>query len=493
MKTKILAVILFTFPLVVLSQNSRVMYFMNIPQNRIMNPAIRPSDSVNIALPASGFALSFNNNFLNFSDIITEGRGDSLISLLHPEYDQDKFLERIRRQNSLDLEFSMQLLGLGFRTGKSGYAFLDINERALSRTVIPGSLFELALRGNEPFAGDYLDLSTLKADIRYYHEIGLGYSWDITKRIRAGVKGKLLLGAVSANLANRSLGIRIDDNYTHTLDADATLNFSGPVTVIRDSEGNIEDIEIDDDSFGNAVLLRSKANPGMAIDAGITYNLTDKIVLSAAITDLGFIRWKNGVTNLSSVNQFEFGGVDMTDVINGDQTFEEAGEALLDSLEDAFVPVTMNQPWSTFLPSSLNIGGSYKLSKTFTLGVLSSSRFMGKQLKESLTMSVNMNLGSSLLATASYTASNHRFDNFGIGLAARLSIFQFYIMSDRIPLYWNKIYTSDRNDFIPVPANWNTFDLRFGMNLVFGHRKNKTPEICEPVAETGPGPEEIEN
>jgi hypothetical protein len=125
---------------------------------------------------------------------------------------------------------------------------------------------------------------------------------------------------------------------------------------------------------------------------------------------------------------------------------------------------------------------------------------MGRQVKESLTMSANMNLGSSLLATLAYTASNHRFDNLGVGLALRLSIFQFYIMSDRIPVYWNKIYTDNGNygnngssgSYFPVPANWNTVDLRFGMNLVFGHRKKKVPDVCEPVVEPGPEPRELE-
>ncbi|HLN55716.1 MAG TPA: DUF5723 family protein [Bacteroidales bacterium] len=497
---KLLVIFLLALPLAVQAQNSRVLYFMNLPQNRMLNPALRPPDSVNIALPMSGFGLNFNNNFLNFSDVITQGRGDSLITFLHPDYNTDEFLSRIRRQNSLDFEFMFQLLGLGFHVGRSGYLFFDINEKFQARTAIPGDIFELALKGNEPFAGDYIDLSALKADMRFYHEAGLGYSWNITPKLRAGVKGKLLIGMFSASFRNNSLGIRVNEDYTHLLDADVAMNFSAPVTIIRDAEGNIQDIQSHDESLKNTLLLKGKKNLGTAFDAGVSYDLTENIVLSAAITDLGMIRWKNNVTSLISKNEFEFSGIDLTDVINGEKTIEDVGQELGDSLSDAFDPIEMHEPYTTFLPAGLNIGGSYRLSKNFTLGVLSSSRFMGRQVKESLTMSANMNLGSSLLATLAYTASNHRFDNLGVGLALRLSIFQFYIMSDRIPVYWNKIYTDNGNygnngssgSYFPVPANWNTVDLRFGMNLVFGHRKKKVPDVCEPVVEPGPEPRELE-
>ena len=482
MKNRILIIIFFILSLAAQSQNSRILYFMNLPQNRVLNPALRPPDSMNIALPASGFALSLNNNFLNFSDFVTHGRNDSLITFLHPDFNTDKFLNGIRRQNSVDFDLSVQLLGLGFRTGKTGYLFFDINEKVQARTVIPGDLFELALKGNESFAGRYIDLSALKADIKNYHEFGLGYSRDITKRLRAGVKGKILLGMFSTTLTNKSLGIKVNEDYSHVFDADAAINFSAPVTVVR--EGNdIKDLQYEEDYFRNTWLLKGKKNPGFAIDAGVTYSLTEKLELSAAITDLGLIRWRNNVTNLLSRNQFEFNGIDMTGVINGNETFEQAGRELLDSLKDSFLPIELHESFTSFTPSTLNMAAGYRVSKNFEFGVLSSSRFMGGQVKQSLTMSANMNLGSSLLASVSYTASNHRVDNIGAGLALRLSVLQFYIMSDRIPLYWNKIYTDSGNNnhhgFVPVPANLNTFDLRFGMNLVFGHRKKKVPDACD--------------
>ena len=84
----------------------------------------------------------------------------------------------------------------------------------------------------------------------------------------------------------------------------------------------------------------------------------------------------------------------------------------------------------------------------------------------------------------SYTAANHRYDNLGAGLAFRLGIMQFYMLSDRIPVMWNKINMDDSSErgrgknIIFVPANWNTIDLRLGMNLVFGHRMRPRVDEC---------------
>ena len=83
------------------AQNSQVIYFMNLPQNHLVNPALRPSNSVYIGLPGlSGINLNINNNFVNFSDVFMKVKSsDSLISFLHPDYNVDKFLAKIKDKN----------------------------------------------------------------------------------------------------------------------------------------------------------------------------------------------------------------------------------------------------------------------------------------------------------------------------------------------------------------------------------------------------------
>lgn len=465
-------------------QNNRIMYFMNLPQNHYLNPALSPSDSVYpvyIGFPGmSGFSVSANNNFLNFSDIFERGHSDSLITFLHPDFNKDRFLSMIRKKNSIEPDFSVQLFGLGFRAGMS-YIFLDVNEKVESNLVLPGELVELMIRGNEGFVGDRIDLSALRGDMRLYHEIGLGFSRNYTDRFRFGIKGKVLLGIATASFHSNSLGISIDNDYSHHMDADIDVNFSAPVTIIRDRNNDITDFRFDDDEFANSAIMRgNNLNPGFALDMGATYQLTKRLILSAAVTDLGFIKWKNDVTNLKINQKFEFNGVDVSNVMNGDKTFDEVTDDLLDSLQNSYTIGETYNPFSTMLPTNINLAGEYHLTKGISVGVLSSSRLIGKQFRESLTMSANLNLGTIFATSLSYTATNHRYDNFGAGLSMRLGWFQIYMMSDRIPVMWNRILTDNSNDqygnqpgSIVIPSYWNTIDFRMGMNMVFGYHRAK--------------------
>lgn len=471
------------------AQNSQVMYYMNLPQNHLLNPAMRPTNKVYIGLPAlSGINLNINNNFVNFSDVFMPGKtGDSVITFLHPDNDINDFIDKIKDKNSLQPQATVQLFGLGFSAGKN-YVFLDINDRIEGNMVIPGDIFKLALLGNESFVGDKIDLSSLRGDFKYYREIGVGFSRDFTNRLRIGVKAKVLKGIATASIENRSLEIAVNEDYSHSLDADMTLNVSAPLRVYMDADNNIDSLVFDDKRFdetSNLVdFLRGKRNNGFGIDIGATFDVTEKFVVSAAITDLGFIKWKKDLTNLNAESKFTFSGLNVTDVVNGTKTFDELGQEMIDSLKNSFKVSNSKNPFTTYLPMGLTLGGSYNLTKSFSLGVLSYSRFIGKQIRESLTLSANVNFGNAFSTSVSYTAANNRFDNLGLGLAFRPGIFQFYILSDRIPIMWNKIKTEGST--IPLPASWNTIHLRFGMNLVFGNKIKKKDDKPMVLIEENP-------
>lgn len=477
-KTKYILILFLAMIIANLSaQNSQVLYNMNLPQAHLLNPALRPSNSLYIGLPGlSGINLNINNNFVNFSDVFMKGQpSDSIISILHPDYNIDDFLAKIKDKNSLEPEATVQLFGLGFSVGKSSYVFLDINERMQGNVVIPGDIFKLALKGNEEFVGSKIDISSLRGDMKYYREIGLGFSKDFTNKLRIGIKGKLLIGIAGATIDNRSLGITVNNDYSHILDADLDVNISGPVILSRDAENNIESIQIDKTRINTTHkkidYLISPENPGLGLDIGATYDISDKFMVSAAITDVGFIKWKRDVINLQAKNRFEFSGLNMVDVINGTKTIDELGQEMLDSLKNSFKVSDSKVPFTTFLPFGVTLGGSYNVTKSFSLGLLSYSRVIGQQIRESLTASANVNLGNAFSTSISYTVANHRFDNIGFGLAFRPGIFQFYMISDRIPVMWNKIKTD--NSTLPLPTSWNTVNLRFGMNLAFGNRIKK--------------------
>ncbi|HOU30684.1 MAG TPA: hypothetical protein PLG42_05440, partial [Bacteroidales bacterium] len=58
-------VVMLLFTTFARSQNSNVMYYMNIPQNHLLNPALRPSNTFYLGLGITGIGIGLNNNYFN--------------------------------------------------------------------------------------------------------------------------------------------------------------------------------------------------------------------------------------------------------------------------------------------------------------------------------------------------------------------------------------------------------------------------------------------
>jgi hypothetical protein len=355
------------------AQNNQVLHFMNLPQNHLINPALKPSNSLFIGLPViSGVKLNIDNNFVNFSDVFMKGpAGDSVISILNRNYNPDKFLAKIKDKNSLETQDAVQLFGLGFSFGKNSYVFLDINERLEGNIILPKDLFTLFLKGNKQFLGGKIDLSSLGGDLKYYREVGLGFSTNLTSNFRIGIKGKLLFGIAGLSIDNRSFGLSAPNNYLNTLNADLMVNMSGPVEFKINSDHTIQKVVFDKNRFktsgGIFDFISGKQNTGLGLDFGATYDISDRLMISAAVTDIGFIKWKKDVTNLLIKSRFEFGGLNIVDVINGTKTFDDLGNDLVDSLNKAFSFTGSDVWYKEKLQYCMTLGGSYNITKNISL------------------------------------------------------------------------------------------------------------------------------
>jgi hypothetical protein len=463
---------------------------MNLPQKHLLNPALRPSNSGYIGLPGlSGINVNLNNNFISFKDIFMKSAtGDSIISILHPDYDINRFIPKIKDINSFETQDLVQLFGLGFNAGENLYIFLDINERAEASVALPGDILKLGLLGNEQFVGGKIDLSSLRGDLRSYHEVGLGFSRNFMDNLRIGIKGKLLLGVATASIKNNSLGITVNEDYTHVFNADLAVNISAPLLFKEDAEGNIESVEFDTTRFDSrskiTKYILSTENAGLGIDIGAEYTIFDRLAVSASVIDLGYIKWNRDAKNLKADSRFEFSGIDMLDVYKRDITLDSLSKELLDSLKNSFNYDNTETPFKTVLPPGLSVGARYDLTKNLSVGVLSYTKFIGKQIREAVTISANVNLSNTLSFSLGYTAANHRYDNLGAGLALRAGCFQFYLISDNIPVGFTKIeFTTEKSNGngppnskshqIWIPENLQTLHIRFGMNLSFGNKVKK--------------------
>jgi hypothetical protein len=459
---------------------------MDLPQNRFINPALRPSNTFYIGLPGlSGVSLNMTNNFVNLSDILMKSRtGDSVISILNQGYDIYKFLSKIKDRVLIEPHFETQLACFGFGIGKDGFIFLDINDRMEGNVGLPSDLFKLILTGNNQFLGKRIDLSALSGNFNYYREAGLGFSKNLTRKLRIGIKGKLLFGITDFSINNKSLGISVDKNYLMKFDANLLINVSAPVKISLNPDHTLKEIKMDEDKFstpgGVFDFVSGRYNKGFGLDAGITYDVSQKLKVSASVTDLGYINWKKDVTNLGVKGNFEFGGLEVTSVIDGTEAFEDLATAITDSLKRAFVFTRSNIHYKDHLQHSLYLDVSYNLSKSVSLGLLSCRTVRNNQIHKTLALSANVNIGNYITSGLSYNFSNYQQNGLGAGFAFRAGIFQFYFLSDRIPVTWNRIKVDKTSSFI-LPSNWNIINMRLGLNLVFGSRREK---LDKPLFET---------
>ncbi len=461
------------------AQNNQVLYFMKLPQNHFLNPAFRPSNTLYIGLPAlSGVGVNISNNFLSFSELFARGIKISKTTLpfLDPNFDRDRFLGRLKNLNYVEPQASVQLLGFGLAVSKDLYVFLDINTRADVNVVLPRDLFRIAFLGNSEFMGQTFDLSAARMDFNAYHEIGIGASKNIMPKLRIGAKAKLLFGVTAGTFRSNKLDLSVSNNYT--LNTDMTLDMSGPVIFELDGNNKVIDASFDDSRFDGHGSIRDfvagMKNAGAGLDLGAVYEVNRNIVVSASVTDLGFIRWKSDISNLKAKSSIDLAGLDLTNVYDGTATIDDVIGAVADTLKNSFYGSPQGKPFTTYLPFGVSIGGQYIFNELFSAGLLSYTRIQGKQVKEALTLSGNMNLGSIFSGTLAYTMCNNSYDNLGIGLAARGGFAQFYFLIDKIPFRWRS--GGESGDRVVLPAEWNTIHTRFGMNLVFGYRKTRPPK-----------------
>lgn len=460
------------------AQTSHVLYYMNLPQRTTLNPALQPSGRTYVGLPGiSDISVRVDNNFLNFSDMYSNGViSDSTLTILQPGEDLDRFLAGLGSKNSIEPQAGVQLFGLAFTVGHDLRISFDITGRTDGNFVIPGDLIRLGIEGNESFIGRNIDLSSLRADVKYYHEIGLGASKNITENLRVGARLMLLSGVVSGHLTNNGMTLTVNDDFTHTVDADISLNVSAPVTFTRDpSDGVIDNVRFDEESFVEWNDYMSYAlgfaNPGFGIELGAEYKFNDMFAVSAALTDIGFIKWNRDRSEVNLNETFRFSGLTLQDVYDETVEFGDLLNWAADSLQTAIDLNESPGSYTTYLPFSVTAGFSFTPVKFFTAGLLSQTRFKGSQVHEALTLSGNLNLGNTFSTTLAYTIANRRYDNLGFGLAVRGGFFQFYALVDNIPLRWNEV--TDGPESYRLPENWSTVHARMGVNFVFGNREKE--------------------
>ncbi|WP_158584301.1 DUF5723 family protein [Reichenbachiella sp. MSK19-1] len=405
-------------------------------QGNNMNPAFIPEGKVFFGLPVlSGIAIDINSPY-SYNDAIKKEEGiDSL--------DIDKLVQLSNDKNSVLTEAEISTFYLGFRTSANTAISLFVRERIAARSFYSDDLVDFAWNGNKNYAGQTLDLSTTMTDVRYYREYGIGLWKRLPKqKIDIGIRAKLINGMVSV-ITDRDFSgsISIDDDYNHHIQlSNARVNTSGINMFENGSDDEIQSYA----TFNN--------NLGFGMDLGFNWQINKQFSASLAVNDLGFINWKADPKNYWVADtSFVFGGLELRDVDNIADAFEDS---LINKLDDS----TTYQSYRSGLNTSIYASGSYNLTTKDMFTATIATHVVQDRTQFYYALGYTRKFGQILALSANVIRKPQQGIDMGLGAAVTLGAVQLYLASDQI------IRSFD------VP-NTSSFDLRFGINFIFGRKK----------------------
>ncbi|MDD4777171.1 MAG: DUF5723 family protein [Fermentimonas sp.] len=448
------------------SQNGTLYFIEGLPARSRLNPAFMPDSKWFLEVPViSGIHAEAGGNAFSVSDFLFNYNGKT-VTALHPSQDADKFYNKVRKVNSLDTDMGINLLSIGIAGDNYDYFSLSAELRATGRANIPRDLFKLALYGTPVESGNNIfNLTKTGVESAIFSELVFGYSRELNEEFTVGGKLKYLKGYASAHSRNKNLQLSASQDEW-LMEGDAEIYGSIPLDYQTKENGNIDFNSFSGwDNKKYQKLLRSPAGNGLAIDLGVVWKPVGPLTVSASLTDLGFIRWKNNLLMGSLHGIHSFTGIDYHkgDSINW--------ERLGNEIEDAFeFSSSEGEPYSQRLTANMHIGAEYEINKQLSLGALSRTMMHTSHVSQEMTLAANYYPIHWFDAHLTYSFMNGGGNTLGLGARFRFGPVQAYFLTDYIPFSYAKLIY-DNGQTTTVPFKNKRVNFQFGTVLTFGERK----------------------
>lgn len=424
----------FLFPIGVSAQYLRTSYFMESAQYRLqLNPALAPERGY-IHIPAVGnTSAMIRSNALGMSDVI-----DLLKNVDDDDYyTTDKFYNRLQGQNKAMATMASDLFAVGKWHGNSFISF-NVSLRADGDLSVTRELFSFMRDMKGMNTNDYSEyvrsIGGNRMNLNVFTEVGFGYTRIINDRWTIGgrVKGLLGLGNVDFKVNNAVVNTNLqgidpdidwttagpdelmDASGTATIDVDADLvtSFHG-LQLNTNSDGYIDDVKFKVGRMGISGL-------GAAFDAGFAFKVTEDFTLSAAVTDLGFIRWAKGSTQVAHANteDLNFDASTPGDILRFTSVVGTGDALNLDMIR--LTPDAQGaKARTTSLASTMSLGGEYRvLDDKIRLGALFTNHFARLENEGELTFTVDYHPSSLVDLALSYSPIMCGGKSLGIAVKA---------------------------------------------------------------------------
>lgn len=455
-KSLVITALLLATSLVAGAQTTRTGYFLKGNAYRYrLNPALM-NDQHYIAFPLLGEIDVKTTGNLGLSDFIYDTPdGKSLVTFMHPSINADEFLAGVSKNNSFSLDCDMTLLSTGF-FAFGGYNTLDIGLHSHSALNVPYDMF----RFMKTLGGGTYSIGNMSLATRNYIDVAIGHSHKFDNGLGIGARFKVLLGAAYANMLIEKMNVELSGERW-MIDAKGSLSATYGGNFTYGEDGMLE-------GFGDQITPGLNGF-GMGIDLGFTYDLsnvlTKGLVVSASVTDLGYMKWRNVSKAAFAPEPYSFSGFENIGTGTGEGvSVEEQVDAIGRDLEKMFMLTDQGiVDESEELSSTLHIGLEYKMPfyERLSVGLLYSNRFDEINSYHQFSLMANLSPLNWLSIAVSGTTSS-----FGMGYGAMLNLhctgFNVFVATDCFLTKYNKQY---------IPLDNMNANVSVGFNIPFGKKR----------------------
>ena len=264
-------------------QNLRSGYFLDgYTYKYKMNPAMAPERGF-FAMPVLGnMGIGMESN-LGLSDFLYPTESGKLATFLSPNVSNEEFLKHVPENHRMNMNYDLNILAFGFRTGKS-YHTVDLSTRIDGSANVPGSLYSFMKVGSA--LGDYnWDISNIGMKASARAQLAYGYSRSINEALTIGARVKLLMGMFNLDVTMDKMQLEMSaDRWAVEAHGDMILS------------DNISEF--------------SPSSFGFGIDLGATYDFLDYFTASLSVLDLGSVSWNNTTIASTPDTSWSFDGFD---------------------------------------------------------------------------------------------------------------------------------------------------------------------------------------
>lgn len=305
------------------SQTLNSLYFLEgNNQRHRLNPAFT-SERGFVTFPLLGNLNPTLNSNIGLGTVLYP-QGDEMVTFMHPSISNAEAMAKFKSMNVLEFDLNLDILTVGFNAW-GGSNTIGLSLRSQSGFYLPKGIFQFLKEGQTASEQEY-NIDDLGAQSQNYVELALGHSHKITDKLSVGAKVKVLVGALYAKASAENMRIYMSDNEWRITECSRLITSKG-INYEFDEDGYLSDFDFS--NFG-------VAGYGLGFDLGAVYRINEAATVSLAITDIGFISWKDCSVARNNNEEFVYNGFDnigAEDNPDGSNDFEDAADELGDSAE----------------------------------------------------------------------------------------------------------------------------------------------------------------